>query len=90
MTDDEIFQSISSNKSKCGEENFKVENSMKPMYCPHDDYLNSMQVNSLLGMAKKKWFELEIEENIRFCVAHRAHEGDVERRKKIGKSFTLG
>ena len=54
MTDDEVFQSISSNKSKCGEENFKVENVMRPMYCPHDDYLTSMPVNSLLGMAKKK------------------------------------
>ena len=54
MTDDEIFQSIKFNKSTCGEENFKAENQMKPMYCPHDDYLNSMLVNSLLGMAKKK------------------------------------
>ena len=53
MTVDEIFQSIKYNKSRCGEENSKVENSIRPTYCPHDDYLTSMPVNSLLGMATK-------------------------------------
>lgn len=53
MTDDEVFQSISFIKSRYGGENFKVAISIRPMYCPHADYLPSLPGNSLRSIATK-------------------------------------
>lgn len=52
MTEDGVFQVISFTKSTYGGGNFKVSISIRPMYCPNEDYLTSQPGNYLHMMAR--------------------------------------
>jgi len=51
MTEDGVFQVISFVKSTYGEGDFDIWISIRPMYCPHEDYLTSLPGNDLYRMA---------------------------------------
>jgi len=51
MTDDNVFQFIDFQKSAYGGEQFTLNVTIRPMYCPHEDYLTLLPGNRLGSMA---------------------------------------
>ncbi len=59
LTDDNVFQFIDFHKSKYGGQ-FTIDIAIRPMYCPHEDYLSLLPGNRLYSMATNgksdKWW----------------------------------
>ena len=72
MTDDNVFQFLDFQKSAHGGEQFTLNVTMRPMYCPHEDYLTLLPGNRLGSMAtngkQDKWwnYSTEVEANSSF------------------------
>ena len=54
MTSDEIFQSISFTKSPYDTYFFNAHFTIRPMYCPNEDYFVTMPGNSFIALTKNK------------------------------------
>ena len=72
LTNDDIFQFINIHKYRYGGQ-FTVEIAIRPLYCPHDDYLTMLPGNKLFSIATKgksdKWWpnttEIETDESLK-------------------------
>jgi hypothetical protein len=53
LTDDNVFQVIDFHKYKFGGQ-FTINITIRPMYCPHEDYLTMEPGNRLYSMATNK------------------------------------
>jgi hypothetical protein len=66
MTNDNVFQFFDFQKSAHGKEQFTLNVTIRPMYCPHDDYLTLLPGNRLCSMAtngkKDKWWNYSTED----------------------------
>lgn len=66
MTNDNVFQFLDFQKSAYGGEQFTLHVTIRPMYCPHEDYLTLLPGNRLGSMAtngkKDKWWNYSTEE----------------------------
>lgn len=65
MTDDNVFQCINFQKSAYGGEQFTINVTIRPMYCPHEDSLTLLPGNRLGLMATNgkndKWWNYSTE-----------------------------
>jgi len=65
MTDDNVFQFVDFQKSAHGGEQFTLNVTIRPMYCPHEDYLTLLPGNRLGSMStngkQDKWWNYSTE-----------------------------